>query len=118
VHDRFVQRPGCVGLVDDALERPLGARLANMIGWITRCTSPPMWLTPKVMESTRNGMSSLITSTTVWPTAQPSVFWRGLNTRTFDSPWARWAISFHSECAAPARFSAVMPRRSPGGTFL
>jgi hypothetical protein len=43
-----------------------------------------------VTESTRNGMSSVTTSTTVWPSAdQPCSLTVGVKTRTFAVPWGR-----------------------------
>ena len=56
---------------------PVIVRRTSSCGWTTRWMPGTAWLIALVTESTRNGMSSVTTSTTVWPAAQPSPTGRG-----------------------------------------
>jgi hypothetical protein len=58
--------------------RPFGSRATVIIGWITRWTTRPLALIAKLIESTRNGMSSLTISTIVCGDDQPSAAGSGL----------------------------------------
>ena len=59
-----VRRPG----VTDC-SAPVMSRTTSKLGWMTTCTSRSCRDSSMVSESTRNGMSSTTTSTTVWPPA-------------------------------------------------
>ena len=100
-----------------AVNFPAALRLDAMTGWIIRWTVRLRWLSSAVTESTRNGMSSLTISTTVWPHDQPSLLWSGLNTRILVVPGLRdWAYC-HSEETAPRRQSCPVSAQSVGDTF-
>ncbi len=70
-------------------------------GWMTRWMAWPAWASALVTESTRNGMSSVTTSTTVWPEAQPFASTVGVCTRTAEVPWGRLAARARCDSAAP-----------------
>ena len=73
---------------------PVMSRTTSNCGWITTCTSRCWRASSMVSESTRNGMSSVITSTTEWPPAlQPSALMLGVKTRTAAVPWGRCRAS-------------------------
>ena len=66
------------------------SRTTSKLGWITTCTSRSCRDSSMVSESTRNGMSSTTTSTTLWPAAdQPLSASVGVTTRTWAVPWGR-----------------------------
>ena len=66
---------------------PVTSRRTRICGCTTMCTSRLCSLSSIVTESTRNGMSSVTTSTTVWPPAdQPCSATVGVKTRMFAVP--------------------------------
>ena len=70
-----------------------------------------------VIESTRNGMSSVTTSTTVWPPAdQPCSGTVGVNTRTRAVPCGRVCASLSWEASAPYTSTSPRSTTSSGAT--
>ena len=70
------------------------SRTTSKLGWMTTCTSRSCRDSSMVSESTRNGMSSTTTSTTLCPLAdQPCSASVGVATRTCAVPWGRLVAS-------------------------
>ena len=68
---------------------PVTSRRTTTCGWITRWIARSWRDSSAVTESTRNGMSSVTTSTTVWLQVQPFSSTEGVATRTFAAPCGR-----------------------------
>ena len=87
-------------------------------GWMTACTLCPSRLSSIVTESTRNGMSSVTTSTTDRPDAdQPASAIVGVTTRTAAVPCGREEASSRWEATAPSRSSGDRSATSSGATW-
>ena len=81
---------------------PTRSRRTTYCGWMTRWMS--CWLSARAIEteSTRNGMSSVTTSTTVCPPAdQPLPGTLGVNTLIAALPWGRSPASRSTASTAP-----------------
>ena len=73
---------------------PVMSRTTSKLGWMTTCTSRSWRDSSMVSESTRNGMSSTTTSTTLWPPAdQPCSASVGVMTCTLAVPCGRLPAS-------------------------
>ena len=84
------------------MSSPVMSRRTMSWGWTTMCTSRDCSVSSIVTESTRNGMSSVTTSTTVWPpAAQPCSDTVGVKTRMLAVPWGRWEASLYWLIAPP-----------------
>ena len=90
-------------------------RTTDSWGWTTRWIERPSWPSSAETESTRNGMSSVTTSTTVCPEAQPCSSTVGVKTRTRAVPCGRFAASSRWEYAAPATSTGSRPSEVLGG---
>ena len=78
------------------------SRLTSNCGWMTTWTSRSCRASSIVTESTRNGMSSVTTSTTECPPAdQPCSASVGVKTRTLAVPCGRDSASWWCEARAP-----------------
>jgi len=91
---------------------PPASRRTAKIGCTMRCSVRPARLIASVVESTRKGMSSLTSSSTVWRDAQPSSARVGASARSLGAPAVRCAPSCHSDSSAPARSSTLRPASS------
>ena len=76
VHERLEPAAEDSPGADTDSSSPAASRTVRSTGWITRCRVRPWRFTSIVTESTRNGMSSLTISTTVWVLCQPC--WAGV----------------------------------------
>jgi hypothetical protein len=76
----------------------------------------PLPLSTMARESTRNGMSSVTTSTTVRGDCQPSRARSGLNTRTSAWPGLRFAPKRRWPAAAAASVAGSVARKSLSST--
>ena len=84
--------PSGTGVMD--CSSPVMSRTTSKLGWMTTCTSRSWRDSSMVSESTRNGMSSTTTSTTVCPPAAQSESLRvGVWTRTLAVPCGRLPAS-------------------------
>jgi hypothetical protein len=83
-----------------AVNSPSLSRRTRMTGWICKWMPAPWALSSIVVESTRNGMSSPTSSTTVCEDRHPCCSNSGLKTRTLAVPGLRWRAKL--QCASPA----------------
>ncbi len=93
------------------------SRVTSNCGWMTTCTLCSSRASSMVTESTRNGMSSVTTSTTECPAAdQPASARPGVTTRTAEVPCGRVCASRWWEASAPYRSSGLRSTRSSAAT--
>ena len=95
---------------------PVMVRRTTSWGCMTRWIVVPPRARKLVTESTRNGMSSVTTSMTVWPEAQPCSSTVGVKTRTLAVPWGRRAASSRLDSAAPKMSTGSRPTMSSAAT--
>ena len=88
-----------------------------MTGWMITWMPRSCRDSSEVTESTRNGMSSVMISTTVCPLDQPVVSTVGVCTRTFAVPCGRAAASAACDSAAERMSLAAVPIRSSGAAW-
>ena len=93
---------GRVGTAVELQQPPVTSRRTRSCGWTTRWMPWLWWARNMVTESTRNGMSSVTISTTVWPAAdQPCSPTVGVDTCTVAVPCGRRPASRYWLIAAP-----------------
>jgi hypothetical protein len=112
VHPRFARGIGASRRRWIAASRPPASRSTAKMGCTIRCSVNPRRLISVVVESTRNGMSSLTISITECREAQPSSAIEGLRTRTFALPGTRTEPNCQCDSSAPDRSSGARAARS------